>query len=59
MVLYVVILFSLHHGITIVLELMAYYLAVGCKIQTKDKDCVSPWNPGLAADAVAGYDFEE
>lgn len=33
---------SLHHAMSIVLGLMAYYLATGCKIQTKDKDCVSP-----------------
>ena len=55
MVLYVSILFSLHHDITIMLELMAYYLAIGHKIHAKENDCVSLWNPGLGT----GCDFEE
>lgn len=40
LVLYVSILFS-HHDITIILELMEYYLAIGHKIRTSKNDCVS------------------
>lgn len=52
--LYVSIQFSLCHGITIVIGLTVYYLAIGCKIQTQDN-----WNPRLGAAAVTGYNFEK
>lgn len=35
--LHISILFSLCHGTSIVLGLMAYYLTIGCKTQNKDK----------------------
>lgn len=57
--LYASILFSLHHSTSIMLGSIPHCLAIGCKVQTKDKDCVSPWNPKLGPDTVTRYNFEE